>query len=430
MKVLQLSSSLKHDEAERGIYPISHALTKAGHQTIIVGSADEDSELVTRLTRDGAIYHRLPMPKKSWLALRYVFALRQLIVKHKPDVIHVHSRTPAWVLHWALRPYPKTMRPKIVATLYGFYPLNSYTRALFDADVLISASRSIDAYFRKKLHMSAQQTHFHLDGLADDEKQLVCIRRGVDVRKYPYRHHASVHWLQQIFAQYPELEHKKWLVFPTPIGSQYGQEWLIDILGNLQNKFPNIHAIIMDEDPATANNSDVFYEEFTQRLQALQLNDKVTFVGRTPPNMKDWLASANLVLALADRPESIGMTALQAIHLGTPVVGWAKGAFADILTALFPQGLVKEQTAIALCKAVKFQLSNQIRPAMTHEYVVEQMVAETLAVYQSLCPHCKLVRSKKDGKVTVNTLPKEAKTQSNAEHKTPKDKQSNQAQPS
>lgn len=403
MKVLQLSSSLKHDESERGIYPISHALMRAGHQSIIVGSASEDSELVTRLTRDGSIYHRLPMPKKSWWALRHIFTLRKLIIAHQPDIIHVHSRTPAWVLHWALRPYPKTMRPKIVATLYGFYPINSYARALFDADVLIAASKSIYAYFCQKLQLTTEpQTPEQL--VLDpqkDETQLVCIRRGVDVRKYPYRHHASVHWLQQIFSQYPELEHKKWLVFPTPVGNQYGQEWLVDILGNLQDKFPNIHAIVMDDDPSSRTEQDVFYEEFVQRLHTLNLINKVTFVGRTPPDMKDWLSSANVVLALANRPESIGMTALQAIHLGTPVIGWAKGAFADILAALFPQGLVKEQTALALCKSIKFQLSNPVRPAITHKYVIEQMVAETLAVYQALCPSCRLVTKDKDGKFIV-----------------------------
>lgn len=397
MRVLQLSSSLKHDESERGIYPISHALLKAGHQSIVIGAASTDDELIVRLLRDGASYYRLSMPKKSWWALRHVWHLRRLIYKYQPDIIHVHSRTPAWVLHWSLAAIPKNKRPKTVATLYGFYPINHYSKALFKSDVLISASKSIDMHFRKKLQLLEDE------GLTDFvDKQMICIRRGVDVRKYPYRHQASVHWLQQVFAQYPELEHKKWLVFPTPIGSQYGQEWLVDILGNLQDKFPNIHAIVMDEDPSTNNNQDIFYEEFVQRLHALNLNQRVTFVGKTPPDMKDWLACANVVLALANRPESIGMTALQAIHLGTPVIGWAKGAFADILKALYPQGLVKEQTAVALCRAIKFQLSNQIRPAMTHEYVIEQMVAETLAVYQSLCPDCKLVqKAKKDGKLTV-----------------------------
>lgn len=388
MKVMHLSSSLKHDEAERGIYAITHALMRAGHESVVVGATDEDDELVSRLMRDDTIYHRLPMPKKSWWSLRHILKLRQLILEHRPDIIHVHSRTPAWVLHWALMLIPKAQHPKIVAVMYGFYPLNSYARGLFYADTIITASESIDKYLKNRL----TQKHAEID-FDELSFEIACVRRGVDVRTYPYRHHSSVHWLHHVFAEYPELEHKKWLLFPTPIGAEYGQEWLVDILGNLQEKFPDIHAIVTEDPEHNLSDQDVAQEEFVQRLHALGLKDRVTFIGRRPPDMKEWLSSANIVLSLANRPESIGITALQAIHLGTPVIGWAKGASADILSDLYPQGLIKEETAIALCKAVKSHLQNRLRPAMTHEYTVEQMTAETLAVYQSLVPTCKLVKN-------------------------------------
>lgn len=405
MKVIHLSSSLKHDESERGIYAITHALAKAGHQSIVIGSASEDDELVGRLLRDNTLYYRLPMPKKSWLAIRHVFKLRNLITKHNPDIIHVHSRTPAWVLRLALHPLPHDKTPKIVSTIYGFYPLNTYAKALFDADVIISASKSIDKYLKERLSERP-------DYLTPKQNpQIICVRRGVDTRKYPYRHHSSVHWLHSVFAQYPELEHKKWLVFPTPIGAEYGQDWLIDVLGNLQHKFDNIHAIIMEDEQFNLSDQDVAQEEFTQKLVALNLAQRVTFIGRRPPDMREWLSSANIVLALASHPESIGMTALQAIHLGTPVVGWARGAFADILKALYPQGLVKEETAIALCKTIKFHLQNPIKPALTHEYVIEQMVANTLSIYQNLVPNCKLVdKDKHDNLVCIKANKSHDKT--------------------
>lgn len=397
MKVMHLSSSLKHDESERGIFAITHALSKAGHESVVVGSAMPDDELVLRLTRDDTAYYRIPMVKKSWWALIHTLRLRRLICEEKPDIIHVHSRTPAWVLHWALRPLPDDKRPKIVSTIYGFYPFNQYGKALFFADVVISASRSIDKYVKEKLAIKQEE-----DGIDKLPFDIVCISRGVDIRKYPYRHHASVHWLHHVFAEYPKLEHKKWLVFPTPIGHEYGQDWLVDILGNLQEKFPNIHVIIMEDEQPNYTDQDVAHEEFIQRLHALNLIDRVTFIGRRPSDMKEWLSSANVVLALAERPESIGITALQAIHLGTPVVGWAKGAFADILSNLYPQGLVKEETALALCKNIKFHLQNKPRPAMTHEYTTEQMTAETLAVYQSLIPNSYLVdKDKYDNLVCV-----------------------------
>lgn len=399
MKVIHLTSSLYHDEAERGIYPITHALMRAGHESIVISSADEDDELVARFHRDDTLYYRLPMPKKSWLSLRQVIPLATIIRQHRPDIIHVHSRTPAWILHWALK--LTCHQPKIVVTIYGFYPLNHYARALFNADTIITASQSIDTYIKDKLNQK-YDLHFSDKPLTPHEKHhehrdmpfdfdIVCVRRGVDTRKYPYRHHASVHWLHSVFAQYPELEHKKWLLFPTPIGTDYGQEWLIDILGNLQDKFPDLHIIITEDNDPNLTDQDVTHEDFIQRTHTLELKDKITFIGRRPPDLRDWLASANIVLALASRPESIGITALQAIHLGTPVVGWGKGAFADILSALYPQGIVKTQTANALCKVIKSHLQTAQRPTMPHEYTIEQMVAQTLAVYQLLVTDTHLV---------------------------------------
>ncbi|WP_227674522.1 glycosyltransferase [Psychrobacter jeotgali] len=370
MIVMRLLSSLKHDESERGIFHLGRALVKNDHTSIIVSSADKDNDLVRRLERDGNIYHQLHMNKKSWLSLLQIAPLRRLIEKYEPDVIHLHSRTPAWILHLALRRAKVKRPPKLVSTMYGFYPINKYSQALLDVDTIITVSDSVTDYLKKGLRREEM-----------GKKVIKRIYRGVDIRRYPYRHNPSVYWLRHTFAEYPELEHKKWLVFPTIIGNEYGQEWLIDILGNLQEEFPKIHAIIMDED---YRDGDVAHEDFRQRVNTLELADRVTYVGNKRNDMREWLSAANIVLALANQPESIGINALQAIHLGTPVIGWDQAAFSEILRPLYPQGLVKNYNAKALCRAVRNQLESVTRPQMTDKFTMREMIDETLAVYEEL----------------------------------------------
>lgn len=373
---MQLLSSVNYDESERGIYYIAHALIKNNHESIIIASASKDDELIKRLVCDGNTYYQLSIPKKSWSSLRHVLKLKQIIDKQKPDIIHIHSRTPAWVLHWALK--IARHQPKIISSIYGFYPINSYSQALFYSDLLICASKSIYRYI--------------VDTTKDWEDEykpfeVICVHRGVDVRLYPYRHKVSVHWLNHVFAEFPELEKKQWLLFATHIGEEQGQEWLIDIIGNLKEQFPKLHVVIMDDNSTdkAEDTHSVVYDDFYQRIQALGLSSHVSFVGKKPTDLKDWLSVAEMVLSLANRPESIGMTALQAIHLGTPVIGWDKGAFADILTNLYPNGLVKEETAAALCAVITEQLQSDVRPNLTHEYEIETMVEKILAAYQTLC---------------------------------------------
>ena len=206
MIVMRLLSSLKHDESERGIFHLGRALVKNGHTSIIVASADYDNDLVKRLERDGSIYHQLHMNKKSWLSLLQVAPLRRLIEQYNPDIIHVHSRTPAWVLHLALRRAKLKRRPKLVSTMYGFYPLNKYSQALLDVDTIITVSDSVTNYLNKGLRRENI-----------GPRVIKRIYRGIDTRRYPYRHNPSVYWLRHTFAEYPELEHKKWLIFPTII---------------------------------------------------------------------------------------------------------------------------------------------------------------------------------------------------------------------
>lgn len=369
MKVMRLLSSLKHDESERGIFHLGRALVKRGHTSIIVSSADSEHDLVKRLERDGNLYHQLSLQKKSWWSIRQIWPLRRLIEQHEPDIIHIHSRTPAWILHWALKGARVTRKPMLVSTMYGFYPLNSYARALLNVDCLITVSDSVSDYLLKGLKEVKHRP-----------RQITRIYRGVDTRSFPYRYNPSVYWIRRTFAEYPELEHKKWLLFPTVIGQEYGQEWLIDILGNLSEEFPNLHIIVMDED----SRRDVVHEEFMQRISALELGDKFTFIGPKHNDMREWLAASNLVLGLANQPESIGINVLQAIHLGTPVVGWNKAAFNEILKPLYPQGLVKENTAYALCKVIRNQLENAMRPPITDRFTMQQMIDETLEVYRML----------------------------------------------
>jgi len=370
MIVMRLLSSLKHDESERGIFHLGRALVKNDHTSIIVSSANEDNELVKRLERDGNLYHQLHMNKKSWLSLLQVAPLRHLIEKYNPDIIHVHSRTPAWILHLALKRAKVERRPKLVSTMYGFYPINKYSQALLDVDTIITVSDSVTNYLIKGIRREQL-----------GPKHIKRIYRGVDTRRYPYRHNPSVYWLRRTFTEYPELEHKKWLVFPTVIGNEYGQEWLIDILGNLQEQFPNIHAIIMDED---YREGDVAHEDFRQRSNTLGLSERITYVGNKRNDMREWLSAANIVMALANQPESIGINALQAIHLGTPVIGWDQAAFSEILQPLYPQGLVKKYNAKALCKVVRSQLESVTRPEMTNKFTMREMITETLGIYQML----------------------------------------------
>jgi hypothetical protein len=73
--------------------------------------------------------------------------------------------------------------------------------------------------------------------------------------------------------------------------------------GNLQEQFPNIHAIIMDDD---YKDGDVAHERLSPTYQYLRSGGTDYYVGSKRNDMREWLSAANIVMALANEPESCG----------------------------------------------------------------------------------------------------------------------------
>ena len=131
------------------------------------------------------------------------------------------------------------------------------------------------------------------------------------------------------------------------------------------------------------SNDNMYFEQFVQRANALNLTDYFTFIGKRN-DTKEWLAAANIVLGLTNQPESIGINVLKAVHLGTPVVAWNSGIYSEILTELYPEGLVKTINAKALCKAISHHLVNVTRPKISNQFTAEQTVNNIIDLYERL----------------------------------------------
>ena len=65
-------------------------------------------------------------------------------------------------------------------------------------------------------------------------------------------------------------------------------------------------------------------------------------------------------------------------------MAWNLGIYSELLSELFPQGLVKDITAKSLCKVVKTQLKNVSRPQMSNEFTQQQTVEQTIDLYEEL----------------------------------------------
>ena len=107
-----------------------------------------------------------------------------------------------------------------------------------------------------------------------------------------------------------------------------GQTFVIDILEQLQNQFPDLHVAFVGE--PTKNEGDDYFKKLKKRIKMLNLSDRIHFV----PFMSDVekAYAAFDISMIASKGETFGMVTIEAMMAGLPVVGTASSGTPEILS--------------------------------------------------------------------------------------------------
>lgn len=364
MKVMQLLPELNSGGVERGTLEIARALVQAGHESVVVSHG---GRLVAELESQGSKHCSLPIHKKSLSSLWQIAPLRALIEKEQPDIVHVRSRVPAWLTYFALKGIPKTKRPHLISTVHGFYSINRYSQIMSQAEKVIAVSDSVVDYITQNYKNCPPQ-------------DIVRIYRGIDANAFPHGYMPHSSWQNQMWQDFPALKDKFLICLPGRITRLKGHETLIALMQQLKTDFPQAHAVVVGgADPKKV----AYLDELKNTIQAKGLNKQVTFVGHRS-DIREWLAMSDLVLSLSNQAETFGRTVLEALSVGTPVVGWQRGGVAEILSRLYPQGLVAVDDQVTLLQKIQQHIQKPQQVAPVTQFSLDDMCQQTLALYESI----------------------------------------------
>lgn len=364
MKVMQLLPELNSGGVERGTLEIAKALVRAGHQSLVVSNG---GRMVKQLEVEGSQHLTLAIHKKSLASFLQVRALRRLILTHQPDILHVRSRVPAWLTHFALKGIQPAQRPHLISTVHGFYSVNRYSAIMTQAEKVIAVSDSVVDYIENNYPNCPSS-------------DIVRIYRGIDPQAFPHAYQPSAQWLGQTFQDYPQLENRFIVCLPGRITRLKGHETLIELMHHLSKQYPQLHAVVVGgADPKKA----AYLDEMKQKITELGLSNDITFVGHRS-DIREWLALSNVVLSLSSQAETFGRTALEALSLGTPVIGWKRGGVAEILSQLYPQGLIEVNDLTHMQQQLKLHIEQPQSVAPVQQFSLTEMCEQTLALYQQV----------------------------------------------
>ena len=360
VKVVQVLPALELGGVERGTLEVARGLVAAGHESVVVSAG---GRLVEQLEREGSRHVPWELGKKSLLTFLQVPKFRRWLAQEQPDIVHVRSRMPAWVVWLAWRTMDPARRPRFVTTLHGMHSINRYSAIMGRGERVIAVSETAKRYL--------------LDNFSGvDPAKVTVIHRGIDPNEFPPGYQPADAWKEQLFSDYPAAKNKHLICFPGRITRWKGHLDLVKVVAELCRQRQDFHVLVVGSDP-----KDKFIHEVKTAISEAGLDAYFSFLG-TRSDMKELYAVADVTLSLTSTTaEAFGRTVVECLSVGTPVIGYAHGAVAETLGAIYPQGKVETGDVQAVVRKVAAVIEGESAPIQDNPFVQHRMLTETLNLY-------------------------------------------------
>lgn len=372
MKVLQVLPSLHSGGVERGTVEFASDLVRQGHESFVLSSG---GPLVAQLTAQGSTHITMPVHRKSLKSFTQIRPVRALLKSLQPDIVHVRSRMPAWIVWLARNGLPKHDRPGLISTFHGLYSVSPYSAIMARAQHVIAVSECVRDYVL---------AHYRVP-----PDQLTVIQRGVDVDAFREQTLSQV-WIDAFYREQPALRGKRLILMPGRISRWKGQRQFLDAMATIVRTNPACHGVIVG---GLEPGKDHFMRELTSAVTDLGLQDHITFLGQRNDIAELYLV-ADLVCHMSTKSEPFGRTVTEALASGTPVVAWDRGGVAETLRACFPQGLVAADDNQAFAqRATDLLAASSHRIELPERFHLKAQTAASLAVYNRVIAYNRSIRT-------------------------------------
>lgn len=312
--------------------------------------------MVSAFQREGAVVIDAPVHTKNpFLIVKNIFTLRKIVKKHKIDLIHVHSRAPAWSAFF-VKSVP------FVATYHGLYKDFSTIKSFYNSIMLrgkyvVAVSKFIQEHIKNM----------------EPKAEIVLIPQGVDTNYFSRNNKVSCKKLSQVDIKY------RMILCPGRLSWTKGQDVLLKSLKTL----PSDLSIIFVGDGKSK------YKSYLKSL-ASTLQQDIHFVSSVF-DLRPWYERAEIVVVPSVVPESFGRVCLESMAMEVPFIGTTIGATREVSseTAFLcppnhPKALAQAIfTVLNFKKKDKESLTKKARMKAVSSYSLDSTMNSLKKVYES-----------------------------------------------
>ena len=360
MHVAQLLPELQEGGAERVVIDLNRELVRRGVTSTVISRG---GRLVAQIEKDGGRHIRLEVCSKNPLTFPLrAWRLRRLLAKLTPDLVHVHSRLPAWLL----RTVNQRLRLPVVTTAHGLNRPGPYSRILTHGARILCASQAVRAHLQK--HYGTPDNIMHVaysgvDATAFDPARLDC---GY-IERFRSEHRLDGRFVVTSVGRLAPCK---------------DYETFIRGILAARARIPKIVGVIV-------GGTNARHRAYERRLHALAhacgAEDAIRFAGQHD-EMAEIYALSDVVVSCSSKPESFGRTLVEALAMNTPVIATAHGGALEIVREsidgfLFPP---RDADALAYClEKVRNQPGGcNLRTSVLQRFALARAITTTVATYR------------------------------------------------
>lgn len=359
MHITQLVPELNQGGVETIVLSLNRELVKQGHQSTVISNG---GKWVDQIKKDGGMHIHLNVCSKN--PLTFLFRVHQLkteFLKLNPDILHAHSRVPAWLAWFA----NKKLQLPWVTTVHGFNSIGKYSEIMTKGDRVICVSNPIKNYVQQ--HYSA------------DEAKINVIHCGIAMERFDPKtlDRKKTEVLNSEFNL-----HEKFVV--TSIGritELKDYETFIRAIDLARETTPDICGLIVGN---VRPDKQAYFNHLQQLVSERHLQDHIHFAPSCSA-MPELYALSDVVVSCSKKPESFGLTLIEALAMNTPVIATRHGGPLDIITEGNNGYFFEPQNAgelAALLTDWPLLAQTEFRHDMVKRFSLPAMTEATLAVYK------------------------------------------------
>lgn len=305
MKIVQIIPELNEGGVERGVVELNREFVRLEIESFVISAG---GKLVNQIEKDGRNHITFDVCSKNiFTSFSRISKLKKLLIEIKPDIIHVRSRVPAWLVFFA----NKNLNIKVVSTVHGFNSVGFYSSIMQKADAVICVSNSIKEYIQK---------HYKTN-----ENKITVIPRGIDLELFNPKNIDN--GFIENFKKEFDLKDKFIISSVGRVTQLKDYETFIKAIILVKNEIPNVKALIVG---GVRSDKEDYLNSLKNLIKELNLEKNIIFTG-SQSKIEQIYALSDVIVSSSKKPESFGRAVAEAICMNKPVIATNHGGVKDII---------------------------------------------------------------------------------------------------